>query len=348
MRDRTHDPRQHPSAEDGAQVREGTVKAKTLICLCVWLFLSALGSNAFSGARGTDARDEYAGLPIEVQLLIADIKLDGLIQNAGAGGEAAKAQKFQEAKAFLKEALRKYEHYRTGDPKVLSEQWAFNWSPPRPGFPSVTNSPLSVLEHLWIGYDMAAQLHTNIMIAAVQYSAAQSALNQSLSESLQLMEKAIKAAEGDGIWIAHWMSGARLMISAPPEFKPVSPLKDEVIRLLKSKEDGSPQALVFVTRALLPGEEMAMTPERFRETRVEKARQRFPDMAGVELGESAAGEGSFLTSFSYRYTWKGASIKAFVQIRRIGDVVYEANVLAPVESFDRQEADRIIESMLFR
>jgi hypothetical protein len=345
---RIRDSRQRAPSEDGAPVRKETMKVKSLICLCISLLLSTLGSNASSGAPGTDARDVYAGLPIEVQLLIADIKLDGLIRNAGAGGEAAQAQKFREAKALLKEALRKYEHYRTGDPKVLSEQWGFNWAPPRPGFPSVMNSPLSVLEHLWIGYDMAAQLNANIMIAPVQYSPEQSALNRSLSESLKFMEKAIRAAEGGGIWAVHWLSGTRLMISAPPEFKPVSPLKDELVRLLKSKPDGSPQGVVFISRAMLSREETALTPERFRESRVEKTRQRFPDMADLEFGESAAGEGFFMTSFAYRYTWEGASIKALVQIRRVGDVVYETKYVAPVESFDRAEADRIIGSLLFR
>jgi len=136
------------------------------------------------------------------------------------------------------------------------------------------------------------------------------------------------------------------MISAPPEYKPISPLKSDLVRLLKAKPDGSPLGVVFVSRASLGREEMDMTPEQYREKTIDKTRQRFPDLSGVELNESASGSGSFTTSFTYQYTWEGVLIRPLVHIRRIGDVVYETNYVSPVESFAHDEADRIIRPFL--
>ncbi|MCJ7586830.1 MAG: hypothetical protein MUQ00_02875 [Candidatus Aminicenantes bacterium] len=321
---------------------------KPLVGLGVSLLLSVLCPALASNPQESDAKEVYAGLPVEVHLLIADLKLDELVQGADSGREAAKARTLRESKALLKEALRKYEYFRTGDKKILSEGWGFSWAPPRPDFPSVGKSPLSLLEHLWIGYDMAAQLRSSIMIAPVQYSPDQAELHKSLDDSVGLMEKTIQAVESTGVWIVHWLSGARLMISAPPEFKPTTLMKSDLVRLLKPKPDGSAQGVVFVSQAYLDREEMDGTPEQYREKIIEKLRQRFPDMSGVELGESRAATGSFTTSFSYQYTWEGDVVKALVHIRRIGNTAYEVNYVSVAESFDRKEADRIIQSFLKR
>jgi len=321
---------------------------KPLVGLSLALLLSVPCPALASSLQEPDAKEVYVALPLEVHLLIADIKLDEFVQGAQSGGETAKARTLREANAFLKEALRKYEYYKTGDKAVLSESWGFNWAPPRPDFPSVTKSPLSLLEHLWIGYDMAAQLRSGIMTAPVQYSQAQAELHKSLDDSVGLMEKTVKAVESTGVWIVHWLSGARLMISAPPEYKPISPLKSELIRLQKSKPDGSAQGLVFVSQAYLDREETDGTPEQYRNKKIEKLRQKFPGMSDVELGETRAASGSFTASFSYQYTWEGALIKALVHIRRIGDTAYETNYVSLVEGFDRKEADRIIQSFFKR
>jgi hypothetical protein len=322
--------------------------AKPFLGFCVSLLLLIPCPELAANAQEADAKEVYAGMPIEVQLLIADLKLDELVQGAQSGGETAKAQKLQEAKAFLKEALRKYEYYRTGDGKILSENWGFNWAPPRPGFPSLTKSPLSLLEHMWIGYDMAVQLRSGIMVAPVQYSAAQAELHESLDDSVELMRKCIQAVESTGGWVVHWSSDARLMISAPPEFQRTSPLENDLVRLLKSKSDGSPLAVVFVGRSYLDAGEMDMTPARYREKKIEKIRQRFPDMSVIEVGESEAAAGSWTASFSYQYTWKGDPVKALVHLRRIGDSVYDVNYASIGGSFDRREADRIAQSFLRR
>ena len=328
------------------------MRTKPQIHLCVSLAVLLLAPPPASSAssRQPDARDVYAGLPVEVQLLIADIKLDELIRGAdSAGGTAVNAQALREAKALIKEALRKHEYFRTGDRSVLSEGWGFNWAPPRPDFPSVTKSPLSALEHLWIGYDGAVQTRAGIMVAPVRYSAAEAERHASLDDAVGLMDKAIRAVESSGVWIAHWLSDARVMISAPPEFKPASLMKSDLVRLAKSKPDGSVQALAFVSRAFLDRDETEMGAEQYREKRIAKLRERFPDMSGVERGEIAAGEaGDFSASFSYQYAWEGAPIKALVRIRRDGSSAHEINYVSVASSFDRAEADRIIGSFLKR
>jgi len=321
---------------------------KKTYCLRVSLLLLIFGPAFSSNIQEQDTIRVYAGMPIEVHLLIADIKLDELMRTAESAGETAKAQKLREATALLKEATRKYEYFRTGDKNILSEGWGFSWAPPRPGFPSVMKSPLSLLEHLWIGYDMAAQSRASIMVASVQYSPAEAELHKSLDDSVALMEKTIQAVESTGVWIVHWLSGARIMISAPPEFKPTTLMKSELIRLQKSKPDGSAQGLVFVSQVYLDREEMDGTPEQYREKRIEKMRQRFPDMSDVELGESRTESGDFTTSFFYQYTWEGELIKAIVHIRRIWNSAYETNYVSVAGSFDRAEADRIIRSFLRR
>jgi hypothetical protein len=321
---------------------------KKTYCLRVSLLLLIFGPAFSSNIQEQDTIRLYADMPIEVHLLIADIKLDELMRTAESAGETAKAQKLREATALLKEATRKYEYFRTGDKKILSEQWGFNWAPPRPGFPSVMKSPLSLLEHLWIGYDMAAQSRASIMVASVQYSPAQAELHKSLDDSVGLMEKTVKAVESTGVWIVHWLSGARFMISAPPEFQTARLLKDDVVRLIKSKPDGSPQAVVFVSQSYPDREEMELGAEQYREKRIDALRGRFPDMAVVERGEIRAGAESFTTSFAYQYTWEGELIKALVHIRRTGSGAYEVNYVSVAGSFDRAEADRIIRSFLRR
>lgn len=327
------------------------MRKKPLTYLCASLLVAMLGPAlaAGSGSQQTDARDVYAGLPVEVHLLIADIKLDGLIKEADAAGETAKARTLGEAKAALKEALRKYEFYRTGDKTVLAPDWGFTWMPPRPDYPSVTKSPLSLLEHLWIGFDAAVQTRAAIMVAPVQYSAAEAGRNESLDGAVALMNKVIKAVEASGAWTVYWLSDARLMISLPADFKRTTPMKSDLVRFISSKPDGAVRALAFVSRAFLDRGETEMGAEQYRETRIVKLRERFPDMSGIERGEIASGaEGDFTASFSYQYTWEGAPIKALVQIRRAGSVAHETNYVAPVASFDRAEADLVLASLLFR
>jgi hypothetical protein len=322
------------------------MRVKIFFCLCVSLLLLILCPEISSNPQDPDSIEVYAGLPIEVHLLIADIKLDELIQGAESGGETTKARTLKEAKALLKEAIRKFEYYKTGDKNILSEQWGFSWVPLRPDFPSVTKSPLSLLEHTWIAYDAATQLRSSIMIAPVQYSPAQVELHRSLDDSIGLMEKTVEAVESIGVWLVHGRSDARLMISAPPEYKPITPLKSDLVRLLKSKPDGSPQAVVFVSQALLDREEMGLTPEQYRDKKIEEVRRQFPDMSDVELGEGRAASASFTTPFSYQYTWEGDLIKALVYIHRIGESAYDINYVSVAGSFDRAEADRIIRSFL--
>lgn len=328
------------------------MRMKPQIRLCVSLAVLFLAPAPAASAPQSDARDVYAGLPVEVHLLIADIKLDEIIVSADAGGDAAKVRSLQGARASLKEALRKYEFFRTGDRSVLSEGWGFSWAPPRPDFPSVMKSPLSLLEHLWIGYDMAAQTRAGIMVAPVRYSAAESERHGALNGALDLINKTAEAVEATGVWIAHWLSDARVMISAPPEFKRASLMKGDLVRLVKSKPDGSPLAVVSVTRTYLDRDEMEMRPEQYREKIIEKTRARFPDMSVAELGEIRAGAGAtvgdFVMSFAYQYTWEGAPIKALVHIRRDGSSAHEINNVSVASSFDRAEADSISGSFLKR
>jgi hypothetical protein len=321
---------------------------KGFVGFCFAVFVGTLCPAPAPSAAQPDARAVYAGLPVEVQLLIADIKLDALIKEAGEAGGGAKARTLGEAKASLKEAIRKYEFFRTGDKAVLAPDWGFSWAPPRPDYPSVTKSPLSVLEHLWIGYDMAVQTRAGIMVAPVRYSAAEAERHASLDGAVEMMRKAVEAVEASGVWIVHWLSDARVMISAPPEFKPASLMKDDVVRLVKPKPDGSDRALAFVSRTLPARDETEIGPERYRERRIEKLRGRFPDLSVVEMGESRRGDGEFTTSFSYRYTWEGAPIMALVRIRLAMGSVYEVSCVAAEGDFDRAEADRIVGSFLLR
>lgn len=319
------------------------MRFKAAIALIVSLLVSIPSAAT---PRDPDGREVFAGLPVEVQLLIAGIKLDALIKEADAAGAAAKAGPLGEAKAFLKEALCRYEFFRTGDKAVLSASWGFSWAPPRPDYPPVTKSPLSLLEHLWIGYDAAVQTRGGLMVAAVRYSAAEAERHTSLNGSVEMMRKAAEAVESCGVWMVHWLSEARVMISAPPEFKRASPMKDDLVRLVESAPDGSVLGIVFVTRAFLDRDEMEMKSEPYRDKRVEQIRCRFPDMSVVELGESSAGDGIFSTSFTYQYAWQGAPIKALVHIRRDGSIAYEIHCVSVASGFDRAEADRIIGSFL--
>jgi len=125
-------------------------------------------------------------------------------------------------------------------------------------------------------------------------------------------------------------------------------MENDLVRLLKSKPDGSPLAVVFVGRSSLDAGEMDMTPERYRDQKIEKLRQRFPDMSVLELGESGAAAGSWTASFSYQYTWKGDPVKALVHLHRVGNDAYDVNYVSTAASFDRGEADRIVQSFLRR
>jgi len=328
------------------------MRMKPQIRLCISLVVLLRAPAPAASSRQPGAREVYAGLPVEVQLLIADIKWDETFRNAAAEGNAAKVRSLQGAKASLKEALRKYEFFRTGDRSVLSEGWGFFWAPPRPDFPSVTKSPLSLLEHLRVGYDAVVQIRSGIMVAPVRYSAAESERHGALNGALDLINKTAEAVEATGVWIAHWLSDARVMISAPPEFKRAALMKGDLVRLVKSKPDGSPLAVVSVIRTYLDRDEMELRPEQYREKIIEKTRARFPDMSVAELGEIRAGAGAtvgdFAASFAYQYAWEGAPIKALVHIRRDGSSAHEINFVSVASSFDRAEADSIIGSFLKR
>jgi hypothetical protein len=183
------------------------------------------------------------------------------------------------------------------------------------------------------------------MVASVRYSEAQAKLHQSLYDSIGLMEKTIQAVEATRVWIVHWISGAGMMFSAPPEYERVPLLESDLIRLVKSKPDGIPQAAVFVRRVHLGREEEDLGPEQYRKNRIEEIRRKSQDVSDVELGESRTISGNFTTSFSYRYTWEGDPIKALVHLRRTGYVVFEVNCISLAESFNHKEADQIIKSI---
>ena len=285
----------------------------------------------------------YAGLPAEAHLLIASDKLAELAHDLEAGRETARAGKCIEAKNLVMAALKKYDRYRLGGANILAGNETTS-PDPNPAFPPGAESPLSLLEHLWIATDALAQTRSSIMVTSAPRSATQAALNQVLDEAIIMMEKAIKAAEANGVWIVHWLYELRTMISAPPEFKRSAPLEHDLLRLVKYNQDGTPRGLVYVTRMFPTAGEALSTPAEWREKRIAEIRRQFPDMNVVEFGENQSTGDRFMTSFVYHYSWKGDLVRSLVIIRSFGDVIFAINCVAPAARFDREEADRIIAS----
>ena len=285
----------------------------------------------------------YAGLPVEAHLLIAEGKLDELAQASKTGGETAKAWKCMEAKDLVREALKKYNRYRLGEANILAERET-PLPDQAPAFPPGAESPLLLLEHLWIAADALAQTRSGIMVTSAPRSAAQTALNQVLDEAVITIEKAIKTVESTGVWIVHWFYGLRIMISVPPEYKWSAPLKSDLLRLIKYKQDGTPMGLVYVTQMFPSAGEPRATPVEYREKRIAEIRRQFPDMNVVEFGEIQSDQDHFTTSFVYHYTWEGDQVKSLVFIRSLGDFIITVNCVAPAASFSREEADQIIGS----
>ena len=285
----------------------------------------------------------YAGLPVEAHLLIADGKLDELARDSEAGGETARARKCMEAKDLVLEALRKYNRYRLGDANILA---ARETPPPgpAPAFPPGAESPLSLLEHLWIGADALVQTRSGIMVTSAPRSAAQAALNRVLDEAVIMIEKAIKTVESTGVRIVHWFYGLRIMLSVPPEYKWSAPLKSDLLRLIKYKQDGKPMGLVYVTQMFPAAGEPRATAAEYREKRIAEIGRQFSDMNVVEFGENQSDRDHFTTSFVYLYTWEGDLVKSLVFIRSLGDSIIAINCVAPAASFNREEADQIIAS----
>lgn len=312
-------------------------------CSCFSLLVLISWQGLPAKARETDSFHLYAGLPVEAHLLIAGDKLDELVRDPEAGGETAKARKCMEAKDLVREALRKYNRFRLGSANILAGR---ETPPPdqAPAFPPGGESPLSLLEHLWIAADALAQTRSGIMVTSAPRSAAQAALNQVLDEAIIMIEKAIKTAESTGVWIVHWFYDQRMMISVPPEYKWSAPLKSDLLRLIKYKQDGTPMGLVYVTQMFPTAGESLATPAEFREKRIAEIRQQFPDMSVVELGENQSDRDQFTTSFVYHYAWEGDLVKSLVFIRLIGNFIFTINCVAPAASFNREEADQIIAS----
>ena len=172
----------------------GRKEMRKRFCSCFSLLVLISWQGLPARARETDSFRLYAGLPVEAHLFIAGGKLGELARDSEAGGETAKAQKCMEAKDLVREALRKYDRYRLGDANILAER---ETPPPdsAPAFPPGGESPLSLLEHLWIAADTVSQTRSAIMVTSAPRSAAQATSNQALDEAIIMIEKAIKAAE---------------------------------------------------------------------------------------------------------------------------------------------------------
>jgi len=289
-----------------------------------------------TGRLEADDMRAFAEMPIEAHLLIADGMLARQITEAELQDDTVKASRLREARALLTDARRRYDSSRadgTGDDS--------------PGIvlPAL-ESPLSLLQHLWLGADAVAQLRSRILFGDQPFAGSRSEMDTLLDKVIMQLEKAIKEVEAESQWIVHWLYEQRMMVSLPAEYTWSQPLESDLLRLMRKDSQGETTGLFFLSRVTPADEGVDIDAASYRNERIATLRARFPDLQIVELGEIDAEADAFTTSFSYRYTWEGETIHAMVHLHAVSDAVYELNCVSPAALFDQQEADRIIASLL--
>ncbi len=234
---------------------------------------------------------------------------------------------FKKACSIINEALLKYRQYRlASEQEEVSQQ--------------EEHILMSPAEHLYIAGDEMAQTRAAIMIASHSLTIEQSNGLQLLTESVQLVDDALKQLESTSLWKVHWMPGARLIVSAPPDLAWRLPLESELLRLVRTGPDDKPAALFYIYR--VPDEEIAKIPEKgYIDSSIQRFKKRFPDMAIIDRAEPAKSK----YSFTYEYLWEGELIRSHVAIHSFKDLIIELNYAAPSAIFDHAEAMAIIDSL---
>ncbi|MFC2156883.1 hypothetical protein ACFLT9_03525 [Acidobacteriota bacterium] len=312
------------------------------------LFIISPSPSIFPEVQRADSEliATYRELSIDTHLNYALFKLEDLLLEVEKAGDTEKLEKLRGASVLLWKSLQQYEYYRTGDPKFLAEDWLqhYNWMPgTAPDFPSVSNSPLSLLEHLRSAHYHAQQSSGQIMVASRQYTEAEQKLIDALDEAVDLIDETIRAIEQSRGWLIHLNPNFGINISAPPGYKKNEREKPYPLDLVKYKPDGAPEKAVYVSFQKAEG---YPTPDKYVEGRLAELRKRFPDLSDFQQEETTGSSGYFSTSFTYSYTWEGDLIKALISVKASGERATEIGCLSIAEYFDREEFDEIIKSYL--
>lgn len=300
---------------------------KKIFCVITGIFLFSL----FIYAR--DSSPDSIRLSAQEHLVLARKKLQGLdnLEDLPASDRAC---------GMIDEALLKYRQYEYGFEQTENEED----QKPYQEAGQLEENPLSPAEHLYIAGDAMVQIRAGIMVSSTSLTQEQSHGLQALTESVRLVDDALKQLEATDLPRVHWMPEARMIISVPPDFAWRSPLDSELLRLVRSGADEEPTALFYIRR--IPEEDRFIAGEEgYIESRIEKARERFPDMKVVERGTFMRGEEASTDSFTYEYTWEGELIRSFVLVNADGGLAIEFNFAAPSDIFDKKEAMAIIDSL---
>ncbi len=201
------------------------------------------------GNQGSQTLEAYKNLSIDTHLNVAEFKLENLIKNTESTEEIEKKEKLREAHNLLWEAIRRYEYFRTHDERFLTDNWRENyiWTAASPDTPNLDKSPLSLLYHLRLAYEEAVQIRAQIMVSDRQYTRLESQLNQSLEQSVRLVQETIVAVEESRGWIKYENPDYGIRIFVPPDFSPNTTRENPFpLDHIKTKAVGSPEQAVFV------------------------------------------------------------------------------------------------------
>jgi len=277
---------------------------------------------------------KMAALPIEIQLQLAEQKMDEQISAIESKQSLDTVKTWMEARKCLGLTRLKYFDYLTNgkDEDIIQ--------PPT----ADACASLTVLEHLWIAADAVNLIRTNLMISSQPVSAAQAERNQRLEEVITDIEQIIKQVESVEQWIVHWHYDLRIMISLPREYHRIRPLEKDLLRLTRNNAEGQVTGLFFIKEAVYPALDEPNALDRYRVKRIGEIKKQFPDMTLLQEEKTTLDRHFSFTSFAYLYSWESKPIRARVHLYSDGMAVYELTCVAPDGLFDNQNWGRTIDS----
>ena len=298
-----------------------------------------------SASQDVDKSQVYREQPLELHLFISEIKLDDMIRKVQSQGNTEKLKQLEEANYKLLMVTRNYEYFRTQNEALLQENWQehLNWAAPSPNTPRLSESPLSILEHLHIFEDGAIQRSANIMVQSVQYNEEQVRQHEALDKSIEIMKDVIKSIEQILGMARHFTSNYRIYFEAPLDYKQESTKNNVPINLVKYNSEGSPIRNVYIS---ILDADYEISPASWASKRKEVLQERYPDLSDFFLEENHGDNYEFKAKYRYAYTWEGNPIKALVLVHKQGQRANLLVCLAMADSFDRGEFENIIASFI--
>lgn len=317
----------------------------------LWIVLIAvvfLLAGHVSADQDEDNLRSYVELSTENHLLAADFMLGEMLQSPESPLDPEKREYLEQARSQCQEALRKFAYSGSEDEVLLTDDWWAHFNatfPEDETYTDITDSPLSLLAHLYLAFDSAQQSSAQAMISSQQYTEQQARLIDMLDESVEVMNQAVESAQmGMGSTVYSFADG-RFFIEIPADYSPQSTSYQTPVSTAKRLPDGSLQRVVLVS---MIETEWEIPPREFMEGRNAALVAKFADLSDFVV-EDASGDGyEVRATYSFTYGWEGDQIKALIYAHKSGNQSYEVNCLSLADHFDRAECDRIFDSFIAR